>query len=81
MKNAKQAAFLGRILNRTELATKVSHMNSDYMQKIVTKWFWDTDISIVAYGPLHRSASRALHNRLFRRSTLGGWGSSASKWV
>jgi UDP-2,3-diacylglucosamine pyrophosphatase LpxH len=56
-------------------------MDAEYVRKIAAKWFWDTDISVVAYGPLHRSAVRALHNRLFRRSTLGSWGSAQSRFV
>ena len=81
LKNAKQAAYLGRVLTRTELATKISHMDTEYVRQLAAKWFWDVDISVVGYGPLHRSSSRALHNRLFRRSTLGAWGSVQSTWV
>jgi hypothetical protein len=39
--NAKQVAYLDRLINRTEIATRISNMTADYIKKVATKWFWD----------------------------------------
>lgn len=39
--NAKQLAYLDRLVNRTEIATRISHMTPSYVSSVASKWFWD----------------------------------------
>ena len=71
--NGRQASYLDRLVSRTEIATRCSHMTGDYLQKVATKWFWDKDIAVTAWGNLHSGMANAHYNRTFRRSTLGNY--------
>ena len=76
--NAFQATYLDRLVSRTEIATKVTHMDPAYVSRLVTKWFWDRDIAVVAWGPTHNMMTMAHYNRPYKRSTLGENGSYMS---
>ena len=69
--NGRQAAYLDRVINRTETATRISHMTSEYLQKVASKWFWDKETAVTAYGNLHAGMARSHYNRTFKRATLG----------
>ncbi len=70
-RNARQVAYLDRLIPRSEIATRISHMDPAYISKVATKWFWDKDLAITAWGPLHNVMVHAHYNRPYRRSTLG----------
>lgn len=38
---ANQAGYLGRLINRTEVATRISAMDEAYLRGIASKHFWD----------------------------------------
>lgn len=40
-RNARQVAYLDRLIPRSEIATRISHMDPAYISKVATKWFWD----------------------------------------
>ena len=71
--NARQAAYLDRLISRTEIATRISHMSPDYLSKVATKWFWDKETAVTAYGNLHSGMMNAHYNRTFKRATLGDY--------
>jgi predicted Zn-dependent peptidase len=68
---ANQAAYLGRLIDRTEVATRISNMTPNYLQNIASKWFWDVETCIYAWGPLHNIMVSELYGRRYRRATLG----------
>lgn len=68
---ANQAAYLGRLVNRTEVATRITNMNAAYLKAIASKYFWDKDTSVYAWGPLHNVMVDAFYNRNYKRATLG----------
>lgn len=69
--NSKQAAYLDRLISRTEAATRISNMTVKYVNDTANKWFWDKEIAVSAYGNLHHVMVNAIYNRTFKRSTLG----------
>lgn len=68
---ANQAAYLGRVINRTEVATRISHMTPQYLQNTASKWFYDKETSVYAWGPLHNLMQNAHYTRQYKRATLG----------
>lgn len=68
---ANQAAYLGRLVGRTEVATRISHMDAAYLQNIASKYFWDKETSVYAWGPLHNVMVDAHYVRQYKRATLG----------
>jgi len=71
--NALQIAYLNRIISHTETATRISHMTPAYVKKVATKWFWDKETVVTAYGNLHGGIINAHYNRTFKRATLGDY--------
>ena len=71
--NGRQAAYLDRIINRTEIATRISHMTPNYISKMATKWFWDKETAVSGYGNLHHHMSNSHYNRTFKRATIGAY--------
>jgi len=69
--NSKQVAYLDRLISRSEIATRISYMTPCYLQGVATKWFWDKENAITAWGNLHGVVINAHYNRVFRRATLG----------
>lgn len=68
---ANQAAYLGRLVNRTEVATRITNMDVNYLQNTASKWFWDKETSVYAWGPLHNIINQGHYNRRYKRATLG----------
>ena len=71
VRNSTQAAYLNRLITRTELATRISHMDPKYVQGMASKWFWDQETGVYAWGPLHNVANSGHFNRPYKRATLG----------
>lgn len=71
IRNSNQAAYLNRLVSRTEIATRVSNMDVPYVQNTASKWFWDKETSVVAWGPLHNVMVDAHYDRQYKRATLG----------
>jgi predicted Zn-dependent peptidase len=69
--NARHAAYLDRVINRTEIATRISHMTPEYIKSVASRWFWDVETAVTAYGNLHSGMVNAHYNRMFKRATLG----------
>jgi hypothetical protein len=46
-------------------------MDTNYLQNIASKWFWDVDTAVYAWGPLHNSMAQAHYTRQYKRATLG----------
>ena len=69
--NSNQASYLGRLIPRTEIATRISYMDPQYVSNIASKWFWDKDTSVTAWGPLHNIMADGHYVRQYRRATLG----------
>ncbi len=69
--NARQVAYLDRIIPRTEVATRITHMDSAYLSRVATKWFWDKETTVSAWGPLHNVINMCHYNRPYKRATLG----------
>lgn len=69
--NARYAAYLDRVVNRTEIATRISHMTPEYIKTVASRWFWDVETAVTAYGNLHTGMVNGHYNRMFKRATLG----------
>lgn len=70
-RNARQVAYLDRVIPRTEIATRISNIDNAYLNKVATKWFWDKNTAVTAWGPLHNIMSISHYNRPYQRATLG----------
>ena len=46
-------------------------MTAEYLQKVASKWFWDKENAVTAWGNLHSGIVGAHYNRTFKRATLG----------
>lgn len=75
--NARQLAYLDRLVSRTEVASRISHMNQEYVTKVATKWFWDKETAVTGWGNLHSHMVSAHYNRTFKRATLGEYSTVA----
>lgn len=71
-----QLMYLNRRVPRSEVATRISHMTPAYISNVITNWFWDRDLSAVAWGPIHNLIQFSHYNRPLKRSTLGWYGTS-----
>ena len=69
--NATQVAYLDRLISRAEIATRISNMDPAYLSQVATRWFWDKELAVTAWGPLHNLIAKAHYNRPYKRSTLG----------
>jgi len=72
---ATQALYLNRRVPRSEFARRVSHMDNGYLSRVCLKWFFDAEVSAVAWGPIHGLMSHSHYNRPIKRSSLGWYGS------
>jgi len=77
---AQQVLFLGRRVPRSETATRIANLSQEHLQRVARHWFFDRDLSIVAWGPLHSMMAFSHYNRPIRRSTLG-WYGDGGFWV
>jgi len=74
---ATQVTYLNRRIPRSEFAKRISSFDNKALSRVCTKWFWDNEVSHVAWGPVHGiMAGSSLYNRQWRRSTLGWYGNS-----
>lgn len=55
-------------------------MDTNYVQAIAAKWFWDKEVSVTAWGCLHSLIADAHYNRPYRRSTLGEYSTVRVKY-
>lgn len=46
-------------------------MDPQYVSNVASKWFWDNDTSITAWGPIHGLMADSIYSRMYRRATLG----------
>jgi hypothetical protein len=46
-------------------------MDSAYLSRVATKWFWDKETTVSAWGPLHNVINMCHYNRPYKRATLG----------
>jgi processing peptidase subunit beta len=75
LENSRQASHWGRLASRTEVATKVSQFDPPRFMRLINKWFYDHELSAVAWGPLHSVIRYHSYNRLYKRTTMGDFGS------
>lgn len=73
---AHQVSYLGRRIPRSEFAKRISSIEKNTLQRIVLDKFFDADISVVGWGPIHQVMAFSHYNRPLKRSTLGWYGSA-----
>lgn len=73
---ANQVAYLGRRIPRSEFATRYSNIEKNYLQRVVLDKFFDNELAVVGWGPVHQVLSFSHYNRPLKRSTLGWYGSA-----
>eukprot|EP00331_Platyophrya_macrostoma_P018285 CAMPEP_0176471272 /NCGR_PEP_ID=MMETSP0127-20121128/41036_1 /TAXON_ID=938130 /ORGANISM="Platyophrya macrostoma, Strain WH" /LENGTH=317 /DNA_ID=CAMNT_0017865893 /DNA_START=255 /DNA_END=1208 /DNA_ORIENTATION=+ len=71
-----QIVYLDRRVPRSEIARRVSNIDSKVLNKVAFKWFFDQDMSVVLWGPQEGTLGGSTHNRHTKRSPLG-WNESA----
>jgi processing peptidase subunit beta len=72
-----QLLYLNRVVPRSEIATRVSNIEQQHLSRVARNWFFDNEVSVVAWGPIHELMALSHYNRPIRRSTLGWYGDSA----
>jgi len=70
----QQLLYLNRVVPRSETATRISNIEGGHLSRVARNWFFDVDISAVAWGPIHNLMAFSHYNRPMRRSTLGWYG-------
>lgn len=60
---------------RSEVAKRLSCFDEGILNRVATRWFWDKEIAVTAWGPIHGLMSFSHYNRPIKRSTLGWYGS------
>lgn len=53
---AMQHMMAGRRIHRSEVAKRISVLDSRYLEKVYSKWLWDTELAMVFYGPIFMQA-------------------------
>jgi len=53
----KQMLMLGRRLNRSEIASRVSQIDAYHMKHLCNEWFYDAEPSFTNWGPIEAVAS------------------------
>lgn len=71
-----QLLYLNRVVPRTEIATRVANLEQTHLSRVARNWLFDTEVSAVAWGPIHNLMALSHYNRPLRRSTLGWYGDS-----
>jgi processing peptidase subunit beta len=66
--------YLGRRVPRSEVAKRLSHFDTGLLNRVITRWFWDREINIVAWGAIHHLMNFGHYNRPIRRSSMGWYG-------
>jgi len=69
-----QLLYLNRVVPRSEIATRISNIEQQHLSRVARNWFFDRDISAVAWGPTGHLMALSHYNRPIRRSTLGWYG-------
>ena len=47
-----QIQYLGRRVHRSEIAKRISYLDSNSVRKVAYEWLFDAEPSVVAYGPV-----------------------------
>ena len=76
LKKTKKNRYLNRRIPRSEFATRISNLDAGLLNRVATRWFWDKDISVVTWGPVHHLMAGSHYNRPIKRSTLGWYGNT-----
>jgi len=75
LKVANQAANLGRVVPRSEVATRLTHVcDGPHLNRVAREWLFDVDIGAAVWGNIHGVVNANTYNRQWRRSTLGWYG-------
>jgi len=67
--------YLGRKINRGEIASRISAIDAKHLQEVCKKWFVDAEPAFTSWGPsdqiwqqgLYKSHRVELQNRLLNR--------------
>jgi len=72
-----EVVHFGRRIPRSEQATRISAVaDQSHMQRVCTEWIWDRELTAAIWGPMHGLASIGHYNRIWKRSTLGWYGTA-----
>jgi len=71
-----QILYLNRIVPRSEIATRIANIEKPHLTRVARNWFFDNEVSAVAWGPIHSLMTLSHYNRPMKRSTLGWYGDS-----
>ncbi len=66
---ASQIMFQGRRTPRSEIAKRVAHMDAYHMKHLCYEWFYDSEPSITAWGPIE-SISATGSYKYFKQHTM-----------
>lgn len=56
-------------------------MTPEYLKTVASKWFWDKETAVTAYGNIHAVMANAHYNRTFKRATLGEYSQIMVNWT
>lgn len=73
---ANELLYLNRAVPRSEVATRIANLEQPHLTRVARHWLFDTEVSAVAWGPIHALMGLAHYNRPLRRSSLGWYGDS-----
>lgn len=64
-----QFLYLNRRVPRSEIAKRVSHMDSYYMKQLCYKWFYDSEPSFTNWGPIEQTSAYGSY-KYFKVNTM-----------
>ena len=65
----KQMLLLGRRVPRSEVATRVAHIDNYHIKHLCNQWFYDAEPSFTSWGPIE-SVSHVMSYKYFKINTM-----------
>jgi len=56
-------------------------MSGAFLSRVATRWFWDQDVTLTAWGPIGHVMGFSHYNRPLKRSTLGWYGNMHARVI
>lgn len=65
----KQMLLLGRRVPRSEVATRVAHIDNYHIKHLCNEWFYDAEPSFTSWGPIEM-VSHVMSYKYFKVNTM-----------
>jgi hypothetical protein len=65
----KQMLLLGRRVPRSEIATRIAHIDNYHIKHLCNEWFYDAEPSFTSWGPIE-GVSHVMSYKYFKINTM-----------